>query len=221
MLAELDGTLHEPPADPLATLRTAVADSLRRITELAGDDLELALMGSTVTAFLWQGNGVALAHVGDSRGYLLHGGELRQVTNDHTLVQSLVDEGRISPAEAAEHPRRSMLTRALQAGGSAEPDLTCVPAEAGDRFLLCSDGVTGVVGADAIQEVLRTTEDPAAAVRELIERAKAAHSTDNISCVVADVVTADPGTDVVVAGAAAEDRPQLKPKQHWLRRLLP
>lgn len=221
VLTELDGTLHRAPADPLATLHTLVADALRRITETASNDPELTLMGSTLTVLLWQGNGFALAHVGDSRGYLLHDGELHQITNDHTLVQSLVDEGRISAAEAAGHPRRSMLTRALQAGGAAEPDLTSVPAEAGDRLLLCSDGVTAVVEADVIQRVLSTEEDPAVAVRTLIETAKQSLSQDNISCVVADVVTSGGSGDVVVAGAAAELRPTREPKQNWLRRLLP
>jgi protein phosphatase len=221
VLAELDDTLRETPADPLPTLHALVAEALRRITELSQGDPELTLMGSTLTALLWQGNGFGLAHIGDSRGYLLHEGELRQITKDHTLVQSLVDEGRISPAEAAGHPRRSMLTRALQAGGAAEPDLTSLPAVAGDRFLLCSDGVTAVVEPNAIRDTLHSAADPETAVRVLIDEAKRLRSPDNISCVVVDVVPADPTDGILIAGAAAEVEPLREPKQNWLRRLLP
>lgn len=220
VLSELDDQLRTTEVDPLPELDSVVAQALHKITELAKTDPELTLMGSTLTALLWHGNGFGLAHIGDSRGYLLRDGELVQITNDHTLVQSLLDEGRISPAEAAEHPRRSMLTRALQAGGAAEPDLTPLAASVGDRYLLCSDGVTCVVEPDTIRDVLCSAAEPATAVRALIDEAKRLGSPDNISCVVADVVTSAPTKDVLIAGAAAEAQPSKEPKPGWFRRLL-
>ena len=174
--------------DPLATLAGVVAESLRRLTELAARDDELTGMGSTLTALLWTGSGFGLAHVGDSRGYLLRDDTLRQLTHDHTLVQSLVDDGQITAAQAQEHPRRSMLMRAIQTGGAATPDLSTVDAMAGDRYLLCSDGVTCVVGPDGVHGAMTAHAEPKAVVRHLIEEAKRLGSPDNISCVVADVI---------------------------------
>jgi protein phosphatase len=175
-------------ADPLPTLAGVVAEALRRLTDLATLDDELAGMGSTLTALLWTGRGFGLAHVGDSRGYLLRDDTLRQLTHDHTLVQSLVDDGQITAAEAESHPRRSMLMRALQTGGAATPDLSTVDAMVGDRYLLCSDGVTCVVGPEGIHRAMTAHASPMEAVRHLIDEAKRLGSPDNISCVVADVV---------------------------------
>jgi protein phosphatase len=203
VIGELDDRLRRStPPDPLAALDAAVAVALHRITELAEQDPEMTLMGSTLTALLWLGDGCHVAHIGDSRGYLLRGGELRQITTDHTLVQSLVDEGRITDAEAATHPRRSMLTRALQAGGVAEPDLTTLSAEAADRLLLCSDGLSSAVAADVIRDVL-ATGTPQEAAAALVKQAIHLESPDNITCVVADVVTDEPTDDVAIVGAAA------------------
>jgi PPM family protein phosphatase len=239
VLAELDEQLRTADpgeVDPLSELHTTVARALRRLTELAERDLDLTLMGSTLTALLWDGSGFGLAHVGDSRGYLLRDGKLHQITKDHTLVQSLVDEGRISTAEAAAHPRRSMLMRALQAGGSADPDLTPQPAAPGDRVLLCSDGVTCVVDPETIRSILTAAPTPAEAVHGLIEEANRRHSPDNISCVVADVTpTATHNGKPQIAGAAADPantrdhprHPDLAPRTgpgwlpRWARQLLP
>jgi serine/threonine protein phosphatase PrpC len=230
VLTELDDRLRTAKAgelDPLSALNATVARALRRLTELAERDQELTTMGSTLTALLWDGTGFGLAHVGDSRGYLLRDGVLCPLTRDHTLVQSLVDEGRISAAEAAEHPRRSMLMRALQAGGSAEPDLTPQPAVLGDRVLLCSDGVTSVVDPDAVRDLLATAATPADAVRALIDEAARLHSQDNVSCVVADVLPGVRDGAVAIAGAAAA-RPQEPDRRSgpsrlpkWARRLRP
>ncbi len=150
-------------ADPLALLATTVDRVQRRLTDLADGDAELTGMGSTLTAFLWTGDTFGIAHVGDSRGYVVRDDTLSQLTRDHTLVQSLVDDGQISAAEAETHPRRSTLMRALQTGGAAEPDLSVYQAAPGDRYLLCSDGVTCVVGPDILHEALTTIPDPAAA----------------------------------------------------------
>ncbi|HEX4703802.1 MAG TPA: protein phosphatase 2C domain-containing protein [Pseudonocardiaceae bacterium] len=186
VLAELDTRL--PTADPLAALADTVAVVLRRLTDLAADDPELTGMGSTLTAMMFDGTRFGVAHVGDSRAYLVRDDTLSQLTRDHTLVQSLVDDGRITADEAAAHPRRSVLMRALQAGGAAEPDLFAHPTIEGDRYLLCSDGVTCVVDPDAIHAAMTTIHEPADVVNHLIDTAKRLRSPDNISCVVADVV---------------------------------
>jgi PPM family protein phosphatase len=213
VLAELDERLRTAKpgeVDPVSALGATVARALRRLTEFADTDPELTGMGSTLTALLWDGESFGVAHVGDSRGYLLRDGVLQAVTRDHTLVQSLVDEGRITAEEAAVHPRRSMLVRSLQAGGAAEPDLSLVPAAAGDRFVLCSDGVTCVLPDDAVRDTLGTAPSPSDAARLLVDEAVAANSPDNVSCVVVDVVdvVGAPDDGLVVAGAAG-DRPDL------------
>ena len=220
VLAELDRHLRPAAVDPLPILATTVARVQRRLTELAAADDELAGMGSTLTALLWDGTTFGIAHVGDSRGYLLRDGTLSQLTRDHTLVQSLVDDGQISAAEAETHPRRSTLMRALQTGGAAEPDLSVHEAAAGDRYLLCSDGVTCVVGPDLLHEAMTTLADPADVVDRLISEAKRLLSPDNISCVVADVVTSAPSKDVLVGGAATVGQEQSGRLTRWARRLI-
>jgi protein phosphatase len=205
-LVELDGQLQaaEPgEIEPMSALTATVAEALRRITELAEQDHDLTSMGSTLTALLWNGKDFTLAHVGDSRAYLLREGALHQLTKDHTLVQSLVDKGRITEAEAADHPRRSMLIRALQAGGTAEPDVTPLPATPGDRVLLCSDGITAVVPPATIHTLLAEATTPAEAVHQLIEAATRLQSPDNVSCVVAEVTTSPQDGEPQIAGAAA------------------
>ena len=109
-------------------------------------------MGTTLTAMLWSGSTVALCHIGDSRAYLLRDGEFYQITHDHTLVQSLVDDGRLSPEQAHTHPQRSLVMRALQSSTDAEPDLSVREAVAGDRYLLCSDGLSDVVSEQTMQQ---------------------------------------------------------------------
>ncbi|WP_247611965.1 Stp1/IreP family PP2C-type Ser/Thr phosphatase, partial [Actinomadura latina] len=200
-----------PATELLAALEHTVKtanDNLHRIVE---SDPALQGMGTTLTAMLWAGNQVALVHIGDSRAYLLRDGSLFQITHDHTLVQSLVDEGRISPDEAASHPQRSLLLRALDGRGEVDPDLSLREAKVGDRYLLCSDGLSGVVTAETIFQVLTDVDDPEQAVRQLIDLANRGGGPDNITCVVADVVdlerqppTGGPGHAV---GAAANSAP--------------
>jgi protein phosphatase len=224
VLAELDQHLRTAPvdrtADPLPVLATTVDRVLRRLTDLAAADDELAGMGSTLTALLWDGATFGIAHVGDSRGYLVRDDTLSQLTRDHTLVQSLLDDGQISAAQAETHPRRSTLMRALQAGGAAEPDLSVHHAAPGDRYLLCSDGVTCVVGPELLHDAMTTLTDPADVVARLISEAKRLHSPDNISCVVADVVTSAPSREVLVGGAAAIEQAQSSRLTRWARRLI-
>ncbi len=200
-----------PASELLAALEHTVKaanDNLHRIVE---SDPALQGMGTTLTAMLWAGNQVALVHIGDSRAYLLRDGSLFQITHDHTLVQSLVDEGRISPDEAASHPQRSLLLRALDGRGEVDPDLSLREAQVGDRYLLCSDGLSGVVTAETIFQVLTDVDDPEQAVRQLIDLANRGGGPDNITCVVADVIDLDrhpptggPGQAV---GAAANTKP--------------
>jgi PPM family protein phosphatase len=186
--------LAEPPAggDPAAALAAAVARASARLEELAAGDPDLRGMGTTLTAMAWDGAGFAVAHIGDSRAYLLRGGDLFQITRDHTMVQTLVDGGRLTPDEAANHPRGSALVRALQTGGDQRPDLFRQDASPGDRYLLCSDGVSGFVPAGAIRDALAGAARPADAVARLIALADAAGGLDNITCVVADVVAGPP-----------------------------
>ena len=174
---------------PAGDLLNAMEDALRRagpaLRDLAATDPGT---GTTLTAMLWSGSQLALVHVGDTRAYLLRDGELFQVTHDHSVVQALLDEGKITPEEADSHPQRSLLLRAISGDGAAEPDLSLHDARAGDRYLLCSDGLTTVVSAGAIRDALSTPGDPEQAVGRLIELANEAGGPDNIACVVADVI---------------------------------
>ncbi|RSN46992.1 PP2C family protein-serine/threonine phosphatase [Actinomadura sp. WAC 06369] len=192
------------PGDPADGLAAAVASAAARLDELGRRDPGYARTGTTLTALAWDGARFAVAHIGDSRAYLLRGGDLFQLTRDHTMVQTLVDGGQLTPEEAADHPRGSVLVRALQSGTAAAPDLFRHDALPGDRYLLCSDGLSGQVPAAAIRDVLAGTDEPARAADRLVDLANQAGGPDNITCVVADVVPgpAD-GTPPAVAGAAA------------------
>ncbi|HJQ45496.1 MAG TPA: PP2C family serine/threonine-protein phosphatase [Amycolatopsis sp.] len=188
-VTELDARLEDGTAkeDRLEALGDAVADAVGRLTDLAERDPALQGMGTTLTALLWEGDRLFAVHVGDSRAYRLRDGRLEQITRDHTVVQELVEQGRITPEVAMTHPSRSVLTRALQAGGIADPDLFPVEAQAGDRYLICSDGLSDVVPFDALREALTTVTDPEALVHKLVELANAGGGPDNITCVVADI----------------------------------
>ena len=144
--------------------------------------------GSTVTAMLLSGSQLALVHVGDCRAYLLRDGEMFQITHDHTVVQSLLDEGRITAEEAASHPQRSLLLRAIDGRAGVRADTSLHDAMAGDRYLLCSDGLSTVITTQAIRDTLRDCGDPDQAAQRLIAAANAAGGPDNVSCVVADIV---------------------------------
>ena len=151
-------------------------------------DPALEGMGTTLVALLFAGGRLGLLHVGDSRCYLLRDGELSQITHDHTLVQTLVDEGRISEEEASSHPQRSLITRALDGRGEVELDLSVREARAGDRYLLCTDGLTGPVGRrETLLESLEIP-DPQACADRLIDLALRGGGPDNITLIVADVV---------------------------------
>jgi serine/threonine protein phosphatase PrpC len=191
----------EVPADQLVeTLGRAVTQAHEQLRGVIGQHPELDRMGTTLTAMLWSGDQVALAHIGDSRGYLLRDGELFQMTQDHTLDKLLGEGG-------AGSPRLShMLFRVLDGSADREPDLFPRTARLGDRYLLCSDGLTGPVGPEALYDVLTGEADRQTVVKRLIELAKDGGGPDNITCVVADVVEAPEGVAPVVVGAAAELR---------------
>jgi PPM family protein phosphatase len=176
-----------PAGELLNALDHAVRRANSALHDIVAADPSLQGMGTTLTAILWSGSQLGLVHIGDSRAYLLRDGELFQITHDHTLVQSLIDDGRITAEEAASHPQRALLLRAL-GSASSEPDLQLREAQAGDRYLLCSDGLYDAVPIDAIRSVLSTVADPDKAVGELITLANQGGGPDNITCIVADVV---------------------------------
>ena len=178
--------LDAPAADLLTMMAAAVAEAHDGIRGGASGEEEPV---TTLTAMLRSGSQLALVHVGDTRAYLLRDGELRQLTQDHTYVQSLVDTGRLDPGAVASHPQRALLARALGAGGTAvEVDLALRTAAPGDRYLLCSDGLSAIVERVALRTELAAAADPEDAVRRLVDLAHAHGAPDNIACVVADVV---------------------------------
>jgi PPM family protein phosphatase len=205
-LAPLDDDV--PGMDMLGALADAVAKANAQLHDMSAADPSMEGMGTTLTAMLWSGARMGLCHIGDSRAYMLRDGELYQITRDHTLVQSLLDDGRINADEAATHPQRSLILRALDSRTDAEPDLSIREALDGDRYLLCSDGLSDVVTEETLHRALLAIEDPNEAVIQLIDLANRAGGPDNITCIVADVIDSAtatvPPTEVsVVAGAAS------------------
>src|SRR5215475_4979545 len=199
-------------ADMLQALADAIAGANAELHEIAEADPATEGMGTTLTAMLWSDDQVALCHIGDSRAYLLRDGVFHQITHDHTLVQSLVDEGRLTPEAAASHPQRSLVMRALQSSVPAEPDLAMLKAQVGDRFLLCSDGLSDVVSDETVHKTLTELTDLNEAVSQLVDLAIRSGGPDNITCVLADVIDTDsdlaPSTDVIVVGALTSDADQ-------------
>jgi protein phosphatase len=186
-LAELDR--GPEPQSPLAALGAAVAQANREIGESTAGDLTRQGMGTTVTALLLAGDQLALLHVGDSRGYLLRDGALARLTRDDTFVQALVDSGMISPTDARAHPQRSIITQAVQ-GGTFEPTGALLTPLPGDRYLLCSDGLSDYVEDDEIAAALRGYADPQTCASQLVGLALRAGAPDNVTVVVCDLVPA-------------------------------
>lgn len=179
---------QDPGPDLVGALADAVATANLRLQELIISDPAIEGMGTTLTALLWSGGYAALCHIGDSRAYLLRESRLVQITHDHTLVQSLVDEGKITEDDVATHPHRSLLLRALDGRTIAEPDLTPLETFPGDRYLLCSDGLSGVVTEQTLHQTLESIRDPDKAALRLVELAIKGGGPDNITCIVADVI---------------------------------
>jgi protein phosphatase len=182
-----------PDEELLSALEQAVLRAGSTMHEMIEADPALSGMGTTLTALLWSGPKLGLVHIGDSRAYLARAGEVFQITRDHTLVQSLIDEGRITEEEAAVHPKRMLLLRALDGEHACVPDLEMMEAAAGDRYLLSSDGLHGVVSSADIVRVLLEVTDPDAAAADLVSLAIQGGAPDNVTVIVADVEQEDNG----------------------------
>lgn len=191
------------PTDP-ETLSNVIREANRAIWSRSADDTNLRGMGTTCTMILVADSEAKVAHVGDSRAYLFRDGEIRQITDDHTLVGRLVREGKLQPEEAARHPQRSMVTRALGVDEDVEVDLFSLALEEGDRLLICSDGLSGMVSEDEMTEILNNESDPQRAADVLVDMANEAGGEDNITVIVIDV-----GAESSSAPEVAEHRSDL------------
>ncbi|MDQ6716030.1 MAG: protein phosphatase 2C domain-containing protein [Actinomycetota bacterium] len=209
-LAPLDG--ESIGADhALRTLERSIHEANSRLSRAMKDSPELTGMGSTTIAMLRTGNKLAMAHIGDSRAYLLRNGTFSLITQDHSFVQQLVDEQRITSEEAEDHPQRSLVTRVMTGQEDDEPDLSIRELKVGDRYLLCSDGLSDFVRSDIIQEILSEAKSPDEAAERCIEVALKASTRDNVTVVVAEVVDLStseaPPTVPQIVGAAAVREP--------------
>jgi protein phosphatase len=203
VIRKLDDELR---GDPLEALAGAVSRANDRLGELIEEDPAVEGMGTTLDALLWDGERFAMAHIGDSRAYRLRDGVLTKISDDHTFVQSLVDEGRLSPDEARHHPHRSLILRALLGRDDNDPDLSMVEPQLGDRYLLCSDGLSDMVDDSVIEETLGAETIDLAAT-ELIRLALEGGGYDNVTVVICEMVEA--GTPVDEALSSANGQPQL------------
>ena len=200
---------EQPSEDLLGQVAGALHRAHDRIGELVDEDPALNGTSTTATVALFDGTRLGMGHVGDSRAYLFRNGAITQLTKDHTFVQTLIDEGRITEEESRVHPHRNLILKALDGIHEAEPDLFHVELAAGDRLLLCSDGASGSLADGRLADILSTGGPDYAAV-ELVRASLEAGSTDNVTCLVADVVDGDdPVPDdmaPVIVGAAADLR---------------
>jgi PPM family protein phosphatase len=207
---------EDPGPDLVNALADAVATANLRLRELIMSDPAITGMGTTLTALLWVAGYAALCHIGDSRAYLLRDGQFSQITHDHTLVQAMVDEGTITEGDVPTHPYRSLLLRALDGRTIAEPDLTPLETYPGDRYLLCSDGLSGVVSDQMLYQTLASVQDLDRATLRLVGLAIEGGGPDNITCIVADVIDAHSSRvpltrQPVFAGVAANCAPASLP----------
>lgn len=204
-ISEVADADHASSVDAVAALEQALLSANRTLEETVADHSELTGMGTTVSAMLVQQDRVVLAHIGDSRVYLLRSGELSQVTTDHTFVQRLVDAGRITAEEAMVHPRRSVLMRVLgDVESSPEIDTLVIDTHPGDRWMLCSDGLSGVVGFDEIHEMLSSESGAKQVADRLVKASLDGGAPDNVTVVVVDIGDPPaPDTPPLVVGSAA------------------
>jgi len=212
-IAQLRKLEETPPGadttetDLLGLVSNALHRAHDRIAELVDENPSLDGTSTTATIALFDGHRVGMGHVGDSRAYLFRDGELRQLTTDHTFVQTLIDEGRITEEEARVHPHKNLILRAIDGTHDLEPDLFVLELQLGDRLLLCSDG-TGVLDPGRLADILRSGSPDYAAV-ELVRASLEGGSSDNVTCLVADVAEGspdDPGHTPLLVGAAADMR---------------
>ncbi len=195
-------------------IRDAVTSANDAVYEKSTSDDRLRGMGTTLTAgTLAAGDTLLLGHVGDSRAYVLRDHQLDRLTVDHSLVEELIQAGELTEAQAEHDPRRSMITRALGIEPTVEVDLYPIQLHDGDRVLLCSDGLTGMVGEDEIQQVLTEVRDPAQAAHRLVDEANAAGGIDNITVLILDVVDADSVTAAVPVVTDEQRAPPEEPAE--------
>jgi PPM family protein phosphatase len=200
-----------PQAAPERVLRETIETANRAIHERAQRDPDLAGMGTTITAAILdpEAEEVAIGHVGDSRAYRLRGGKLERLTRDHSLVEEMRRKGQLTDAQAEDHPQRSIITRALGPEPEVEVDLQTVPAQAGDVFLLCSDGLTTMLGDEKIARILARATSLESAVRALVDEANRAGGRDNITVVafrLEDTAAPAPSSEgATLVGASAEE----------------
>jgi protein phosphatase len=194
-----------PSEDMLGQVAGAIHRANDRISEIIDDDPALNGTSTTASVLLFDGTKVAVGHLGDSRAYLLRDGELRQLTHDHTFVQSLIDEGRITEEQSRTHPHRNLILKAVDGIRHEEPDLFEVPVRVGDRLFVCSDGASGFLTDDRMADILDSGTPDFAAV-ELVRASLEAGSSDNVTCIVAEVVPTepDPPLEPLLVGAAAD-----------------
>ena len=196
---------RQPVGDLLAKVFDALKDGHRAVADLIA--VRPALTGTSTTAVvaLFDGHQLAFGHVGDSRAYLMRAGLITQLTHDHTFVQTLIDEGRITEEEAQFHPHRNLILRAVDGVHELEPDLFLVDLALGDRIMLCSDGVSGSLDSGRLADIL-SAGSPDFAATELVRLSMDAGSTDNVTSIVADVLPVDASAELpepIVVGAAA------------------
>jgi protein phosphatase len=203
----LEQGLPDGPGSMEERLVERVREANARINELSRSDDKRAGMGTTLTAAYVGEDEVAVAHVGDSRLYRLRDGKLERLTDDHSLVEELVRQGRLTPKEAVEHPQRSIITRALGPEADVEPDSRTWPAREGDVYLLCSDGLTSMVPEERVAEVVRAATDLPATGRSLIEEANRAGGRDNITVILFRLEAVEPA-DAIPAAAGRVDSEQ-------------
>lgn len=178
---------HAPRRADAAALGRAVKAANREVIRAAKEGVGREGMGTTITAAIVEGTRVVVAQVGDSRAYLLHGGTLSRVTQDHSMVADMIRGGQLTEAEARVHPHRSVITRALGTDPNMATDTFEIEADAGDRLLLCSDGLTGMLTDERITEILGGYRDPMTVANELVTAANDAGGQDNISVVIVDL----------------------------------
>jgi protein phosphatase len=206
----IERELTEVPSNPEA-LAKLIRDANGAIWNKAQSDTSLRGMGTTCTLVFLDGTTAHLAHVGDSRAYLFRDGELSQLTEDHTLVGRMVKEGRLKPEEAEHHPQRSIITRALGVDEDVDVDLLSIEVKEGDRLLICSDGLTGMVGKQEIARVLATESQPQGAADRLVELANQAGGEDNITVLILDIKEGDAPARSAGAASVTEAPPPAPP----------
>ena len=168
-------------------LGRAIEEANRAVIQAAHEGRGRQGMGTTMTAAMLEGERLVIAQVGDSRAYLLHQGKLQQLTRDHSLMADMIEAGQLTPEEARTHPQRSVITRALGSDVHLHPDIYEINVETGDRLLVCSDGLSGMVFDDQIESTLRRVQDPQRCASQLVNEAIAAGGHDNVTVIVADV----------------------------------